>query len=174
MSDGALPHRRLFIGLVPDAGTRAALVEHQRHWYWPRGSRPTRPASLHLTLYFLDEVDVVHERALRDALAAEQTAPFDLVLRTPQCWSGGIAVLRPDPNVVLDDLRERIAVRLVDADFMPPRGAWTPHVTLARDAYHSAPPEAAAPIVWPVIDFALVWSRRTPPIGHEVLERYGA
>jgi len=174
LSDGALLHRRLFIGLLPDPGTRAALVEHQRRWYWPRGSRPTRPAGLHLTLHFLDEVDVIHERALRDVLAAEQTVPFDLVLRTPQCWSG-IAVLRPDPNSVLDDLHERIAARLVDADLMPPRGAWKPHVTLARDAQHCAPPpEAAAPIVWPVIDFALVWSRRTPPIGHEVLERYGA
>ena len=174
MSDGALPHRRLFIGLLPDAQTRAALVDHQRRWYWPRGSRPTRPAGLHLTLYFLDEVDVIHERALRDVLAAEQTVPFDLVLRAPECWSGGIAVLRSDSNAVLDDLRERIARRLIDADFMPPRGAWVPHVTLARDARQCAPPEATAPIVWPVTDFALVWSRRTPPVGYEVLERYGA
>jgi 2'-5' RNA ligase len=173
LSDGALPHRRLFIGLVPDTGTRAALIEHQRRWHWPRGSRPTRPASLHLTLHFLDEVDVIHESALRDALAAERTAPFDLVLRTTQCWSGGIAVLRPDPNVVLDNLHERIAARLVDVDVMPPRSAWTPHITLARDAHHCALPEAAAPIVWSVVDFALVWSRRTAPIGHEVLERYG-
>ncbi|HKW85011.1 MAG TPA: 2'-5' RNA ligase family protein [Burkholderiaceae bacterium] len=174
MSDGALPHRRLFIGLVPDAGTRAALIEHQRGWAWPRGSRPTQPANLHLTLFFLDEVDVIHERALRDGLAAEKLAPFDLVLRTPQCWSRGIAVLRPDPQPVLDDLHERIAARLVDADLMPPSGAWKPHVTLARDAHPCTAPEAAAPIVWPVVDFALVWSRRTPPIGHEVLERYGA
>ena len=173
-SDGPLPHRRLFIGLLPDPATREALVEHQRHWRWPRGSRPTGPTSLHLTLYFLGEVDLVHERVLRDALAAEQTAPFDLVLRTPQCWGGGIAVLRPDANPVLDDLHQHIASRLVDADFMPPRDAWTPHVTLARDAQHCGPPNGTQPIVWPVVDFALVWSRTAPPVGYEVLDRYGA
>lgn len=172
--DGLPLHRRLFIGLLPDPATRDALVRHQRSWRWPRGSRPTQPASLHLTLYFLGEVDVVHERTLRDVLSAEQTAPFDLVLGTPQCWGGGIAVLRPDANPVLHDLHQRIAGRLVDADFLPPRDAWTPHVTLARDAPHCEPPGAAEPIVWPVVDFVLVWSRTTPPTGYEVLDRYGA
>ncbi len=168
------PHRRLFIGLLPDPDTREALVEHQRHWRWPRGSRPTKPPSLHLTLYFLGEVDTIHERALCDVLAGERTAPFDLVLRTAQCWSGGIAVLRPDANAMLDDLHERVAARLIDADFVPPRGTWMPHITLARDAQHCEPPRAVATIVWPVVDFALVWSRTTPPTGYEVLERYGA
>ena len=173
-SDGLLPHRRLFIGLLPAPQTRDALVEHQRHWRWPRGSRPTRPESLHLTLHFLGEVDAIHERALRDVLAAEQTAPFDLVLRTPQCWSGGIAVLRSDANAMLDDLHARVATRLVDADLVPPHGAWTPHVTLARDAQFCEPPRNVRTIVWPVLDFALVWSRTTPPTGYEVLGRYGA
>lgn len=171
--EGAPLHRRLFIGLLPDPNTRDALVEHQRRWRWPRGSRPTRPASLHLTLYFLGEVDVAHERALRDVLAAEQPVPFDLVLRTPQRWSGGIAVLRPDANAVLDDLHERIATRLIEADFVPPRGAWTPHVTLARDARLCEPPQAVAPIAWSVVDFVLVWSHLDGPVRYEVLERYG-
>ena len=170
--DGLPPRRRLFIGLLPGPGTRDALVEHQRCWRWPRGSRPTEPARLHLTLFFLGEVDVIHERALRDGLAAERTAPFDLVLRTPQCW-GGIAVLCPDANAVLGDLHERLAARLVDADCMPPAGAWTPHITLARDARRCEPPHTAEPIAWPVVDFALVWSRLTPPVGYEVLGRYG-
>ena len=172
--DGLPLHRRLFIGLLPDPGTRDALVEHQRRWHWPRGARPTRPDSLHLTLHFLGEVDVMHERALREVLAAERIVPFDLVLRTPQRWGGGIAVLRSDANAVLDDLYERLAARLVDADLVPSRGAWKPHVTLARDAFHCEPPQGMQTIVWPVVDFALVWSRTTPPTGYEVLVRYGA
>lgn len=171
--DGLPLHRRLFIGLLPDPDTRDALAGHQRRWRWPHGARPTRAASLHLTLYFLGDVDALHERALRDVLAAEQTAPFDLVLRTPQCWSGGVAVLRPDANAALDDLRERVAARLIDADFVSPRGAWTPHVTLARDARRCEPPPEAAPIVWPVVDFVLVWSRLDTPAHYEVVERYG-
>ena len=172
--DGLPLHRRLFIGLMPDPATRDALVRHQRQWRWPRGCRPTKPASLHLTLHFLGEVDIAHERALRDVLGAEQTAPFDLLLRTPQCWGGGIAVLRPDAYPVLDDLHQRLASRLLDADFVLPRGNWTAHVTLARDAFHcEAPPALTEPIVWPVSDFVLVWSRTTAPTGYEVLERYG-
>ena len=171
---GRLPHRRLFIGLLPDADAREALVELQRQWRWPRSARPTRPESLHLTLYFLGEVDVIRERALYDVLAAERTVPFDIVLRTPQCWSGGIAVLRPDANAMLDDLHARIAARLVDADFVPPRSTWKPHVTLARDAFHCAAPQVVEPIVWPVVDFVLVWSRTAPPTGYEVLDRFGA
>jgi 2'-5' RNA ligase len=171
---GSMPlHRRLFIGLLPDPDTRDKLVEHQRCWRWAHGARLTSPTSLHLTLYFLGEVDLAHERALRDVLAAEQTAPFDLVLRTPQCWSGGVTVLRPDANAVLDDLHERVAARLIAADFVPPRGAWTPHVTLARDAPRCDPPAAMAPIVWPVLDFVLVWSRLDTPAHYEVIERYG-
>jgi 2'-5' RNA ligase len=171
---GSVPlHRRLFIGLLPDPATRDALVEHQRQWRWSRGARPTKPASLHLTLYFLGEVDLAHERALRDVLAAERTVPFDLVLSTPQCWSGGIAVLRADPNPVLDDLHERIGARLIGADFLPPRGSWTPHVTLARDARLCEPPATVAPIVWPVVDFMLVWSRLDTPAHYEVVKRYG-
>lgn len=172
--DGLPPHRRLFIGLLPDASTRDALVAHQRRWRWSRGARPTKPTSLHLTLYFLGEVDALHERALRAVLATEQTVPFDLLLGAPQSWGGGIAVLRPEANAVLDDLHRRLAARLVDADFLPPRSTWKPHVTLARDAFHCEPPHSAEPIVWPVLDFALVWSRMTPPTGYEVLERYGA
>jgi 2'-5' RNA ligase len=172
--EGAPLHRRLFIGLLPDPSARNALVEHQRRWRWPRGARPTKATNLHLTLYFLGEVDAAHEHALRDVLKAEQVAPFDLVLRTPQRWRGGIAVLMPDTNAVLDDLHERLAARLNDADFAVPRGAWTPHVTLARDAPLCEPPPTAQTIVWPVVDFVLVWSRTTPPTGYEVLERYGA
>ena len=172
--DGLPPHRRLFIGLLPDPRTRDALVAHQRSWHWPRGSRPTQPNSLHLTLHFLGEVDRAHERALREVLAAERIAPFDLVLRTPRRWRGGIAALEPDANAVLDGLHECLAARLVDADVLPSRDTWKPHVTLARDARHCEAPRATEPIVWPVLDFVLVWSRTSPPTGYEVLDRYGA
>ncbi|MES1162213.1 MAG: 2'-5' RNA ligase family protein, partial [Rhizobacter sp.] len=97
------PTRRLFIGLLPEAAVRDALVAHQRRWYWGDGL-PTRPERLHLTLHFLGEVDARREQALRDALAGEDVAPFELVLRTPDGWSGGVAVLRPDTHAALLDL----------------------------------------------------------------------
>ena len=168
------PSRRLFIGLMPDDEVRGAIAEHQRRWYWNAGSLPTRSGRLHLTLHFLGEIDATREHALRSALAGEDVAPFELTLRTPECWSGGIAVLRPDENAMLHDLRVRLAARLSQTGVASMRGSFVPHVTLARAAVNAAPPEGPRPIVWTVTDFALVWSRAGPPARYEVLGRYGA
>ena len=167
------PTRRLFIGLMPGADVRDALVDHQQRWYWGGGA-PTRPERLHLTVHFLGEIDATREQALRSALAGEEAVPFDLVLRTPECWSGGVAVLRPDAHSALHDLRARLAGRLLQAGIVSHRTDFTPHVTLARGASNAAPPEAAPPVHWTVSDFALVWSRPGPPARYEVLDRYGA
>jgi len=166
------PTRRLFIGLLPDDGVRNALTVHQQLWFWA-GHRPMAKSQLHLTLHFLGEIDATREWALREALAGETVAPVELLLRTPECWSGGITVLRPDEHAALGDLQSRLASRLLQAGIAPHRDAFNPHVTLARDAPGAAPPEASRPIVWTVRDFALVWSRHAPA-RHQVLDRYGA
>lgn len=167
-----LPTRRLFIGLLPDDAVRAAIVDHQRRWYWGAGW-PTRPARLHLTLHFLDEVDTAREQALRDTLAGAALAPFELTLRTAECWSGGITVWRPDDNPMLDDLHASLAKRLLQVGIAPHRADFKPHVTLARRAPNAAPPEAAPPAGWTVREFALVWSLKQPTARYEVLGRYG-
>ena len=167
------PSRRLFIGLLPDDEVRDVIAEHQRQWYWNAGSLPTRPERLHLTLHFLGEIDATREHALRSALAGEDVAPFELALRTPECWASGIAVLRPDESVALKDLHTRLTARLSHIGIAPMRGSFTPHVTLARGAVNAAPPEATRPVIWTVTDFALVWSRPGPPARYEVLDRYG-
>ena len=167
------PSRRLFIGLLPNDEVRDAIAEHQRRWYWNAGSLPTRPERLHLTLHFLGEIDATREHALRSALAGEDVAPFELALRTPECWAGGITVLRPDDNAMLQDLHARLAARLSRVGIAPMRGSFAPHVTLARGAVSAAPPEATRPMVWTITDFALVWSRPGPPARYEVLDWYG-
>jgi 2'-5' RNA ligase len=167
------PSRRLFIGLLPTEAVRDAIVDHQARWYWGSGL-PTRPARLHLTLHFLGAIDATREQALRDTLAGEDVAPFDLVLRMPECWSGGIAVLRPNEHAALTDLHMRLARRLSHVGIAPLREDFTPHVTLARSAWNAAPPEAAPPVTWTVRDFALVWSQPGPPARYEVLDRYGS
>ena len=57
------PTRRLFIGLMPGADVRDALVEYQQRWYWGGGA-PTRSERLHLTVHFLGEIDATREWAL--------------------------------------------------------------------------------------------------------------
>jgi 2'-5' RNA ligase len=170
----ATPGRRLFIGLMPDAGVCAQIASHQRQWFWPPDSRPTRPSQLHLTLHFLGEVEGDDEERLRDALATVEVEALHLVLRTPECWSGGVTVLRPDPDAALRALHARITRALAVRGLRSARErAWTPHVTLARDAAGAAPPEATRPVIWNVDCFAMVWSRSTPPAGYEVLRIYG-
>ena len=124
----------MFIGLLPNDDVRDAIAEHQRRWYWNAGSLPTRPERLHLTLHFLGEINATREHALRSALAGEDVAPFELALRTPECWAGGITVLRPDDNAMLQDLHARLAARLSRVGIAPMRGSFAPHVTLARGA----------------------------------------
>ena len=168
------PARRLFIGLMPNATVRAQIAAHQRLWFWPPGSRPTQPSQLHLTLHFLGLVESDDERRLHDALAAVEVGTLQLVLRTPECWSGGVTVLRPDPDAALRTLHGRLAQALAGCGLRSARaGIWTPHVTLARDAACAAPPEATRPIAWQIQTFALVWSRLTPPLGYRVLSAYG-
>ena len=165
--------RRLFIGLLPDDEVRVAIAEHQRRWYWSAGCFPTRPERLHLTLHFLGEIDATREHPLRSTLAGEDIAPFELALRTPESWAGGIAVLRPDESVALQDVHTRLATRLSRVGIASMRGSFVPHVTLARGAVSAAPLEATRPVIWTVTDFALVWSRPGPPARYEALGRYG-
>jgi len=173
MTEDGTRTRRLFIGLIPCAQVRARLAALQRQWFWPPGSRPTRPERLHLTMHFLGDVDADREALLRAALADVDVEPLDLVLRTPECWSGGIAVVRPDADVALRALHARIAHAVAAGGLRPARErAWTPHVTLARDAHGAAPPEGPRPIRWRVPGFALVWSRLTPPLGYTTVEQY--
>ncbi|MBS0445262.1 MAG: RNA 2',3'-cyclic phosphodiesterase [Proteobacteria bacterium] len=166
----SVPTRRLYIGLMPHAAVRAQIVEHRKHWFWPPGSRLTRPERLHMTLHFLgDAVDAEREAALRGALAQVSVEPFALVLSEPEAWRD-LAVLRAEPHPALRDLYVRVAKH---CGIRPERRPYTPHVTLARDAPGAAPPEAMRPIRWTVEKIALVWSRLTPPVGYTVLGRYG-
>ena len=165
--------RRLFLGLLPDDAVRDALVAHRRLWQW-RGGRPTAPERLHLTLHFLDLVDAAQERDLREMLAGEALAPFDLVLHTPELWAGRTAVLRPDPHPALAALHARLSRHVAAAGLAASRLSFKPHVTLARDAQGAAAPRAATPILWTVRDFALIWSRLDAPPRYELVARYGA
>lgn len=162
--------RRLFIGLRPDAGVRHAIDVQRRAWYWPPGSRLTRPERLHLTLHFLGEVDAAREAALCGALRAMPPLPrMTLVLASPQAWANHVAVLVPDESPPLRALHQALGATLSLAGLLPSQRPWTPHVTLARNARAAGPPEAPLAIRWEVDAVHLVWSRLDPPACYETL-----
>lgn len=163
--------RRLFVALMADAPTRAALDAQRRAWAWPDGTRLPPPEHLHLTLHFLGDVESAAQAAVQAELALEPADELPLALRTLRLWHGGIAVLCPDEHAGLRELHARLAQALRRAGLTPDPGPWKPHVTLARHA-SALPPDASAAIGWTARRFALVWSQR--PGGYEVLAEYPA
>jgi 2'-5' RNA ligase len=163
---------RLFIALWPSPDVRAALVRHQKSWEWSSSARLTRPERLHVTLHFLGEVAARRVEELRYSLAIP-AGPFELKLVRPETWRGGLAVLCADEvPAALANLHEALAERLkrelLPVDDRPLRV----HVTLARQAQRSAPPQSPEPIAWPVAaGYSLVRSLPGGQ-GYETIQRF--
>ena len=167
------PPRRLFIGLLPARDVQVQVHRHAAAWDWPPAARPTRFGRYHLTLNFLGEVALAPEQRLRAALRQIAMEPLELVLDHAMLWRQGVAVLRPGQHPGLHDLWERIADCVRQAGLVA-TASFTPHLTLARDAYGAVPPGAAPAIHWPVREFVLVWSRLdTKPAQYVAVETFG-
>ena len=174
MRSAAEPPRRLFIGLFPDPAVQTAIIQHRNAWDWPRGSRLTRAHRLHLTLHFLGYVDVARQLELQTTLASAAMKPLDLVLNMPQAWRGGVAVLMPDEHAGLLALHDQLVPLLQRVGLNAASSRWKPHLTIAREAADTAPPERPVHIPWRVNEFVLVWSQMSPTVRYEILARYPA
>ena len=148
---------RLFIGLWPDDGVRAALADHQAGWRWPPRAARVARERLHLTLHFLGPVARDRLPALEQALGTVPPARFALRWDGTEVWPGGIAVLRPAPHPALLALHAALGDRLCALGLPLERRAFRPHLTVARkaDGAEAAPPPAGD---WAVQGFVLVES----------------
>jgi RNA 2',3'-cyclic 3'-phosphodiesterase len=136
------PSLRLFLGLWPDAGTRAALLAHAAAWDWPDAARRTRPERLHVTLHFIGNVAADRLPALQGGLQVDWGGG-ELVLDQATVWPGGIAVLEAKQvTPSLRALHGALADRLRALDLPLESRPWRPHVTLARMASGAHPPMA--------------------------------
>ncbi len=168
---------RLFVGLLPDAPLRQAVLDWRARWQWPRGAALSSPAHLHLTLAFLGETEAARLPALRTALAAVPVSPLLLRLGFAEAWPRGLAVLRPQASAALDALHAHVEGALRVAGLAATGAGWKPHLTLARHAAGAQPPADRLELDWVVSDFALVWSRLPPQVPvarYEVLGRFGS
>ena len=159
--------QRLFIALWPDARVRAALSARRDAWQWPPGAAIVNADKLHATLHFIGQVAAQQVAAVRDAIALPFT-PFELTLREPAVWRGGIAVLESDAPAALLDLQVRLGLALDALGLPVEQRPYRPHVTLARKARGAVPP-GATPIPWEVRDYALVVSANGE---YAVMQRY--
>ena len=165
---------RLFVAVDLPPSLRAGLDRLQRRlregepgWRW------VRPASIHLTLRFLGEVDEQRAAASHVAwqAAAATAEPFVVDV-------GGVGCFPPrgQPRVLwvgIDDADGRLArlagavdAGAVEAGFQPERRPFRGHLTLARAARDGRPPrpevdaDATAPL--PVDELVLFRSELLP------------
>jgi RNA 2',3'-cyclic 3'-phosphodiesterase len=131
---------RLFVALRPPPQMRAALLATM---YGIAGARWQVDAQLHLTLSFVGEVDDVRADITADALNHVQAAPVELSLSgvgafarngVPHAlWAG----VRPVEGVTALAAKVRHALRR--SGVVPERGAFIPHITVARLNQSSGP-----------------------------------
>jgi len=168
----ALATARLFVGLWPDAASRAALAARRDACTWPAGAAVVATPRLHLTLHFIGEVAAERMPAIVQGLRVP-LQPFDLVLDECVAWPRGLVVLQPGQTpAALLALHAACAVVLRRLELPVQRRPFRAHVTLARDAAGASLPPGMPPLRWPVGEAALVRSHPGPR-GYELLSPVG-
>lgn len=162
---GAGRTHRVFFALWPDAEAVGHLAALGSALASP-GSRPIRPAALHLTLAFVGAVSAEDLARLREVAAGVRTDGFDMRLDRLGFWpQHGVlwAGCEESPSG-LRRLSQALMAALVDAGFAVARRgkAPVPHVTLARRSRCHGLPRLESPVSWPVREFALVESHLHP------------
>lgn len=153
---------RLFFALWPMDALRASMRRHMTAWSFAPPTRPSAPDKLHLTLLFMDGVDIAALPTLEavGARVAQVSHAFDLCLDTAAVWpGGGIAHLAPSaaPDA-LRALHTALAAAVNATGIACDRRRFRPHVTLARRACPEQAPVLFPPLHWRADNLALVRS----------------
>ena len=163
---------RLFLALWPGPAVRLALQARQSEWRWSDTAARVAPERLHLTLHFLGDVPRDRLPELRQGLQVD-FARFELVFAAAALWPRGVAVLLPTaaPPALLAlhaDLKQALRSLRVPTEAR----TFRPHLTLARHASGSQPPERMLPLRWGVRGYVLVSSERGQQSGYRIVARY--
>jgi 2'-5' RNA ligase len=157
--DGRL---RLFFALWPGAATAAALHARACALKAECDGRAVRRDTIHLTLAFLGEVPSCDLAALSAIAAGIGGARFTLELDHVGTWRGN-RILWTGPSCLppaLVALGQTLADCLRAAGFALEQRAFTPHVTLVRNARRTPQAGETHALHWRVASFVLVASER--------------
>jgi len=151
---------RLCFALWPDAATRAALQACMPRRTLGTG-RPTPEEKLHLTVLFLGRMTPAARRCVESAADTLHCQPFTMQFtrigyfpRSRVLWAGMAEV--PE---ALAALHEALGNAARSCGCEVETRAYSPHITLLRDAPGHLPAPEPVAIPWQVRDFALVASR---------------
>lgn len=158
--DRAVQAHRLFFALWPGEPLRSALAHRVESLVPPGLGRPQRPDQLHLTLEFLGSVPSARLQAARDAAAAVQGEPFELILDAVEYWRRPriLCLVAREIPPALAQLVHTLRAELASRGFDPERRPYRAHLTLARKVGQTPGPAAVEPLRWPATEFALVES----------------
>jgi 2'-5' RNA ligase len=175
---------RLFTGIAVPQRIGATLSGYAHRLSLP-GLRFTTLENLHLTLYFLGQVDDERLADIRAAMDHIQVVPMQLTIRRLGTFSrSGVLFAEVDLTPVLTELQGKVAAAMVPFATRPdpnspPLGDYHPHITLARtrSALRLRPDDLAEfhePIRFEADSVNLYQSRPTPAGSrYEVLHTAG-
>ena len=158
----ARPERlhRLFFALWPGAESRAALAPRIQALQPDGVGRPQRSDQWHVTLEFLGPVPESRVALARDAAAAVQATPCEVLFDAVEYWRRPevLCLVAKAVPEALCELVAQLRGGLAARGFQPESRPFRAHLTLARKVIHPVSPVAFEPLHWPVADFALVES----------------
>jgi 2'-5' RNA ligase len=160
----ALPETaRLFFALWPDEVVRDRLSLAGEKLHARCGGRRTFPATIHLTLVFLGNVELTRLAALQAAAGEVRFPAFELRLSRLGWWRHNrVAWAAPEwVPAELTKLVGELQGRLRDAGFVFDEKPYSPHITLLRKANCSGADFPGLAVDWKITEFVLVKSLNT-------------
>lgn len=158
MSIGA-PRARVFFALWPDPGVRDLLAEAARSCALECDGRPTPADKIHLTLFFVGDIDRAAIAAVQSAAGAVKASRFELSFAALRYWRHNRIVWAsaqcpPQLQSLVSDLTQALGTIGVNSEERP----YVAHVTLLRNARKSPTRTRIAPIEWHAREFVLAES----------------
>ena len=118
------------------------------------------PANIHLTLFFVGEVERMRSAALEHAAGEVRASPCELTVDRIGYWRHNRIVwagTRACPAALID-LESSLRAALAPVGVRGEERPYVPHITLVRNAARKPAPMAVPPCVWRITEFVLVES----------------
>lgn len=160
MTRTASARAKVFFGLRPDPSVRSALAGLSARAQAMTGGRSTPPPNLHLTLFFVGDVERSRIGVLEAAASTLRAAPFRIRVDRLGYWRHNRIVWAgpSEPPRALLELEAGLRTALHDCDIVGEERPFAPHVTLVRRAERKLLPMAFDVCGWDVSAFDLLES----------------
>lgn len=172
---GAGARTRVFFALWPDLAVRSALAQAAAQAQAECGGRATALPKLHVTLFFVGDVERARIDALQSCAGAVRAESFELEMSVLGYWRHNRIVwagARQSP-AALGALAAQLTANLALAGIAAEDRPYVPHVTLVRNARAATTRTRLNPPVWGVREFVLVESVRAASASrYDVLARW--